>query len=335
MDTFISNQNTFVLIIIFLVSLVILSKATDILIDHAVYLSQEFGISQIIIGATIVSLGTTLPELSTSIAAILKGTPDFALGNAVGSVITNTALVLGVGSLAGAIPVPRSIANRLIFLVGSLLILVFGSLRFFDRNLFNSPGHLHPLIGILFLLTVPVFLMSTFLKKKVHTEPDDSEEKKRINNKALIIEVSIILVSAVAVAFSATVLVSTVSTAATRLGVAEAIIAGTVVALGTSLPELTTTYAAARKGYGSLAIGNVLGANILNILLVLGVSISLTPGGLSVPPVFYQIHFPFVLVVGGLLSYFIFNTKKHEISKNEGKILLAIYLLYLLFSLFA
>lgn len=177
MDTFISNQNTFVLIIIFLVSLVILSKATDILIDHAVYLSQEFGISQIIIGATIVSLGTTLPELSTSIAAVLKGTPDFALGNAVGSVIANTALVLGVGSLAGAIPVPRSIANRLIFLVGSLLILVFGSLRSFYGNLFSAPGHLHPLIGLLFLLTVPVFLLSSFFKKKVRTESDYPKEK--------------------------------------------------------------------------------------------------------------------------------------------------------------
>lgn len=156
-----------------------------------------------------------------------------------------------------------------------------------------------------------------------------------MNSRSLIIEVSIILVSALAVAFSATVLVSTVSTAATRLGISEAIIAGTVVALGTSLPELTTTYAAARKGYGSLAIGNVLGANVLNILLVLGVSISMTPGGLSVPTVFYQIHFPFALVVIGLLSYFVFNTKKHEISKNEGKVLLMLYLLYMLFSLFA
>lgn len=335
MDTFISNQNTFVLIIIFLVSLIILSKATDILIDHAVYLSQEFGISQIIIGATIVSLGTTLPELATSIVAALKGTPDFALGNAMGSIITNTALVLGVGALVGAIPVPRSIANRLIFLVGSLFFLVFGSIRFFDGNVFNAPGHLHPLVGLLFLLTVPVFLLSSFFKKKVRTEPDYPKEKKRLNSKALLIEVSIILVSALAVAFSATVLVSTVSTAATRLGVSEAIIAGTVVAFGTSLPELTTTYAAARKGHGSLAIGNVLGANVLNVLLVLGVSISLTPAGLSVPPVFYQIHFPFAIVVIGLLSYFVFNTKKHEISKNEGKILLTIYLLYMLFSLFA
>lgn len=148
-------------------------------------------------------------------------------------------------------------------------------------------------------------------------------------------EGSLILSSGAVVAFSAAVLISTVSTLATRLGVSKAIIAGTVIAFGTSLPELSTTFTSARKGYGGLAMGNVLGASILNILLVLGVSISVSPGGLTVPALFYRVHFPIALSVVGILTYFIFNTRKMEISNREGLVLLAIYLFYLFFNLVA
>lgn len=329
MEAFISNQHSFVLFLLFIIFLVILSKSTDILIDRAVDISHEFGISQIIIGATIVSIGTSLPELSTSIVAVLKGTSDFALGNALGSVITNTALVLGVGTLAGSIPVPRSIASRLFFLIASLFILIFASIETFNLQFLSSYGQLQPMIGIFFLVTVPFFLLSSFIQKGKRTKSKAPQEKQPINKEVLMIQITVILLSAIAVALSATSLVTTVSEMALRLGISEAIIAGTIVALGTSLPELSTTYTAARKGHGSLAMGNILGANVLNILLVLGVSIAMSPNGISVPPIFYQIHFPVALALIGLLTYFIFNTKKHEISKNEGKVLISIYLLYM------
>lgn len=332
METFISNQSWPILALVFLMSLIILSKATDTLIDHAVSLSREFGISELIIGATIVSVGTTLPELSTAIAAIMQDATDFVLGNAIGSVITNMTLVLGIGSIAGAIPVMRTTASRLPFLIGSLLLMVFGSVRTFGAEIFSSTGRIHPVVGILLLLSLPVYLLTAFREpsKEIHPEADEEPHKKG----NLIKETGIIFLSAVAVALSASALVTTVEAAAVRLGVSDAIIAGTIVALGTSLPELTTTYASARKGFGGLAIGNILGASILNILLVLGVSISLVPGGLGVAPIFYQIHFPIVLLVVGMVSYFIFNTKKLEISKMEGAILLAIYVVYLLLNIF-
>lgn len=327
METLIESQGWFVLAIIFLISLFILSKATDTLIDHAVSLSREFGVSEIIIGATIVSLGTTLPELSTAVVAVLQGTTDFALGNAIGSFITNTTLVLGVGSLAGAIPVMRTTARRLPFLIGPLIIIIVGSL-------FSSSGNIQPLIGVILLLCVPIYLLTAFQNKTNGANTEKETPKRKYNAGMMFKEISIIFFSAVAVAFSATVLVTTVETVATRLGISEAIIAGTIVALGTSLPELSTTYASARKGYGGLAMGNILGANILNLLLVLGVSISLSSGGLAVPSIFYQIHFPIALLSTGLLAYFIFNTKKLEISNREGKVLLAIYIVYLLFNIF-
>lgn len=296
--------------------------------------SREFGISEMIIGATIVSVGTTLPELSTAIAAIMQGATDFVLGNAIGSVITNMTLVLGVGSIAGAIPVMRTTASRLPFLIGSLLLMAFGSIRTFGAELFSSTGRIHPVVGILLLLSLPVYLLTAFREptKELHPEIEADEAPHETGN--LLKEVGVIFLSAVAVALSATALVTTVEAAAMRLGVSDAIIAGTIVALGTSLPELTTTYASARKSFGGLAIGNILGASILNVLLVLGVSISLVPGGLAVAPIFYQIHFPIVLAVVGIVSYFIFNTKKLEISKIEGAVLLAIYVIYLLLNIF-
>lgn len=164
METFIIDQNWPVLSIIFIISLFIWSKATDFLIDNAVSLSRKFGISEMIIGATIVSLGTTLPELSTAIIAILKGANDFVLGNAIGSIITNMTIVLSVGSLASAIPVMRTTANRLPFLIGSLLLVVLGSIRTFGADLFTSTGRIHTTIGILLLVSLPVYLLTAFRK---------------------------------------------------------------------------------------------------------------------------------------------------------------------------
>lgn len=336
MENFISNQSMPILVFIFGLSLFILSKATDILTDHSVALSRDFGISEVVIGATIVSLGTTLPELSSAIAAIIQETTDFALGNALGSLITNTALVLGVGALAGSIPVRRSISKRLLFLVGSLLLLVFGSLQTFGKAIWTTPGNVSPLLGLVFLLLVPAYMLLSFRSMKAKAKAHNEEEEHApVNRMELLKEGMIIIISGMTVAFSASALVATVVTVASRIGISEAIIAGTVVALGTSLPELSTTYASAKKGAGGLAMGNVLGANILNILLVLGISAAFSPSGLAVSPLFYRLHFPVALVAVGLLCYFVFNTKKHEISKSEGGVLLLIYFIYLLLNIFS
>lgn len=201
MDTFISEQSLPVLIILFLASLAALSKATDFLIDHAVVLSKKFGISEMIIGATIVSLGTTLPELAISISAVLQESTNLALGNAVGSVITNTALVLGVGSLAGSVLVLRNTSGRLLFLVSAIFILVFGSIRSWGGDFFYSDGHLPRLIGFLFLCAIPLYLSSSFWNSEKKTGNNESEGNEPVRKSDLLKEGSLILSSGAVVAF--------------------------------------------------------------------------------------------------------------------------------------
>ena len=118
------------------------------------------------------------------------------------------------------------------------------------------------------------------------------------------------------------------------MGISQAIISATIVALGTSLPELSTTYASSKKGHGGLAIGNVIGANIMNLLLVLGTSIFISPNGITISSVFYYIQFPFMMVALFFVYSLIFSSKRHQITKKEGSFLLLLYLTYLFFNIF-
>lgn len=330
MEAFLAQQSVIILAVVFVGALIVLARSTDLLIDHSVSLSKGFGVSEVVIGATIVSLGTTLPEFATSIISVLQGSADVAVGNAVGSVITNTTLILGVGAFAGAIPVSRTVSRRVFFLVACGLLLVVGGIHSFTPDFFQHNGHISRVIGIIFLVLLPIYLYLSFSQKKDLPLDDGKKKvKEKISGKKALKEVVIIFISAVTVALSATLIVATVKITASRMGISEAIISSTIVALGTSLPELSTTVSATRKGFGSLALGNVIGANIMNILLVLGTSIALSPGGLPVSAVFFQLQYPIMLLVLGILAYFIFNTKKHEIVFKEGLLLLSIYVVYL------
>lgn len=151
----------------------------------------------------------------------------------------------------------------------------------------------------------------------MHCRRKKTEPEEQPQASSLVKGIIIIFLSAISVALSANVLVTTVEIAAARLGVSDAIIAGTIVALGTSLPELSTTYVSARKGFGSLVIGNVIGASILNFLLVLGVSITLVPGGLLVPTIFYQVHFP-ILQDSKIRKSDYVNKKNHPLKDRIG-----------------
>lgn len=330
MNEWIALQGWAVLIIIFIISLWLLTKATDLLVDNAVVVSKDFGISELVIGATIVSIGTSLPELSSSVVSVIQGSSGFALGNAIGSVITNSSLVLGVGALAGSIPVLKVVSKRLLFLSGIIVLLVVSSIQSVGGNFFRTDGAISQYVGFLLLLLLVFYLFISFKNaSSVKVGAASATPATKLGANKLMIQVLIILLSAVVVAFSATLLVAVAETAAGRIGVSEAVISGTIVALGTSLPELSTTYASARKGFGGLAMGNIIGASIMNILLVLGVSVSLQIGGIAVPAIFYSVQFPLMLLIVGILLGFVYNTKKHEINKKEGLGLILIYLIYL------
>lgn len=324
MIRYLENLNIFLLLIILIISIFLLSKSADFLVKSAVAISRSFGVSEIIIGATIVSIGTTLPEFTSSTMAALKGLGGFSLGNSVGSTITNICLVLGVGALFGVLPVnKRSSKSHLILSVLMVsLILISIPTKSINR-----------ITGIVFFACVPLYILYIIKseKKEIVEIPQKTEGKLYKKN---LIRIIFIIVSAVLVSFFASALTNTVEIIANRVGISDAIISSTIVALGTSLPELSTVIASAKKGYGELAVGNVMGANILNIIFVLGSSLIFSPKAITVPDEFFFIHFPASIVGLLIFGYLIYNEKNNVIKKSEGMVLIFIYLIYISVNVF-
>lgn len=355
MTNFIEQSNSIIILIILGISLFVLSKAADHLVDNAVILSKIWGLPEMIIGATVISLGTTLPELSASVTSTLQGNGGFALGNAVGSIITNTSLIIGIGALFGKIPVDKKSSSKLTLLIIAVLLLIFPS---FPYKIAHGVGHLPQGMGLLFLILVPFYIYFLIYQEKKSNKVVDNKineiiekdkeqkivtetkEKNQVklkgdmdnpNNKKPkdTFIIGKILIAALVIAISSTALVGSSETLAVRIGIPDVIIASTLVAFGTSVPELSTCITAVKKKHGGLALGNIMGANILNILLVVGTSISLTSGGLAVAKDFYNIHFIALGAVISVFAFFAYNHKIDEISRREGIILIIIYTIYL------
>lgn len=307
-------------------SIWLLSKATDILVDEAISLSLAWGMSELVVGATIVSLGTALPELAVSVSATLRGYGILALGNVIGSTFVNISLVLGLAALYGSVPVNRKTAHRQALLSGLILLLIITALPVFHAD---GQEKIPQWLGILFLLLTPVYFYWAFREGKTDNQESvlAEDEEKGVATWVKIVK---LLVSAGLVMASAAVLVSTVEIGAVRVGIPDSVIAATVVAFGTSLPEISTTIVSVKKGYGALALGNIMGASLLNTLLVLGIPLAFAPGGLRVSADFYQLHFPAVAFLLLVVGYFFYNTKREAISRREGSILILLYFGYLL-----
>lgn len=327
-----AQANIAVVLFAFIASLIILSKSTDILVDNAVKLSSIWGLSEVIIGATVVSLGTTLPELSSSIIATIEGVKGFAIGNAVGSTITNTSLVLGLSAMFGAIPVGRESSRKLSILIAVVFVLIGVSLL---SKYVSDSGSLPQWLGFVFVPAAAAYIIVMTRQKKVAVElnsddPAASAAVRLRQNKAVVSLVIKVLISALIVAFGASVLVDSARIMAARIGIPEVVISSTIVAFGTSAPEISTAISSAKRGHGGLALGNVMGANVLNILFVLGSSLALTSKFMVIPQNFYYIHIPALIIVLAVFSYISYNSKRHRISKKEGAFLITIYLLYII-----
>ncbi|MBB1500494.1 sodium:calcium antiporter [Propioniciclava sp. MC1683] len=321
------------------VSLVVLGKSADILVDNAVALSKVWGMPELVVGATIVSLGTTLPELAASGISALQGSGEFALGNAVGSIITNTSLILGLGAVFGAIAVGRAESQKLSILLAATAALIVPTLVTLGPD---GQGHLPRWMGVVLLVSLPVYLWWMARQRApevpdrggepvdsgVLVEPDLAEAGPRPARL-----LAMVALGAVGIAGSAVVLVGSAEALAIRAGVPEFILAVTLVAFGTSVPELTTVITAARRGYGGLALGNVLGANVLNIVLVSGFAAAVMPGGIPVGTDFMLVSYPALFIILGLFGWFAYNTKVNEIRVREGIALVVIYVAFLAASL--
>ncbi len=315
------------------VTLYTLGKGADWLVDEAVILSTRWGLGKAVIGATIVSIGTTTPEAAVSVISALQGKPGLALGNAVGSIICDTGLILGLASLMAPLPLNRQLASRLSNVqVGAGILLVLGCFPWTSpAKVFTQGGTLLQPIGWVFVVLLALYIYQSIRwASAAGANPDNVEETDA--EEAGAFGTLLKLIGSIAiVVLSAQILIPTVIVIADRIDIPEHIISATLVAFGTSLPELVTAITAVRRGHGELAVGNIIGADILNVLFVAGVSASATPGGLQADGQFFQFLFPAMLFILIVFRCGIF-VSGDQLKRPFGVVLVATWLLVTILS---
>ena len=333
---FFAAQSSWALAAEIVAILAVLGKSADWLVSEAVVLSERSGMPKVIVGATIVSLGTTAPEAAVSVLAALGGYPDVALGNAVGSIICDTGLILGIACLINPLRLPREIVDRqgwLQFGAGWLLVAAcwpWGT----GENPFRTGGNLPQLAGVLFVVLLAGYLWLSVRWARSSRQTIDLEEYEVDKRSPVALVIAKLLLAIFLVVGSSEVLIPAIKEAAERMGLPSAIVAATLVAFGTSLPELVTAVTAALRKHGDLAVGNIIGADILNVLFVAGTSAAVTRGGLTAIPAFFQVLFPGMLLVLLVFRLGVFFSKE-ELKRPFGIVLILVYVAVLLIVSFA
>lgn len=318
-----------ILLAIIVACILLLSKGADWMIDGVIHLARRTGVPRIVIGATVVSLGTTTPEAFVSVMAAWMGNPGLALGNGVGSIIADTGLIFGLTCMLTKVPVNRFILNRTGWIqVGAATLLVLISIV----SLIATDGEpvLTRWVGMLFLVLLFGYMYITFFWAKAgagqgHDREKEDESELFGLTKCLLMIVGGLFLVVVAAKF----LVQSASEVARLIGVPDDVIAATLVAFGTSLPELMTAMAAVIKGHPEIMVGNIVGADVLNCLFVIGAAATAKP--LAVPPNFYYFHFPAMILILYTFRYFIFINKDGYFKRWQGFWLFGAYFVYLIF----
>lgn len=312
-----------------LVGVALIIFAANWLTDGAASIARRFGISDLVVGLTVVAFGTSTPELSISIVSALQGNAPMAIGNVVGSNIFNILVIIGVVALIRPIKVERSLMVNDIGLV-VLSALALTAIGYGDVFGDGTERIVSRVNGILLLLFFIIFLRYTFSQAKNGQHEDDPAAEKGAARKVLPLWRSIIKVIAglAGLVYGGDRFVAGASGVALSLGMSEAVVGLTIVAAGTSLPELAASVVAAVKGNSGIAIGNVIGSNIFNIFLVLGSTATICPlpfGGIT--------HFDLMVMMLASLAFWLFCWKfgKRTITRAEGAILLAFYIAYIIY----
>ena len=327
LQQFVAELSTLSLLLIIAVCIVLLSKGADWMIDGVVDLAERTGMPKIVIGATVVSLGTTLPEAFVSVMAAFMGNPGLALGNGVGSIIADTGLIFGLTCVLAAVPVNRFILNRTGWVqvgVATLLVIIAVAAMFND----GAEPMLERWVGFLFLLLLVGYLYITYVwARQGAAMVVDGEEETAVHELMGIGKCWLLVAGGlVMIVAGARVLVPAASEIAIRFGVPDDVIAATMVAFGTSLPELMTAIAAVRKGHPEITVGNIVGADVLNCLFVIGAAAATAP--LAIPSNFYFFHFPAMLVILYSFRVFISMNRAGVFYRWQGVWLLSVYVVY-------
>ena len=314
-------------VLLFLLGFVLLIKGGNWFVDGAVGIAHRFRLPELLIGATVVSIGTTLPEVMVSSQAAVQGNAGISYGNAIGSIICNTSLIAAI-----TIAVKPGKANR------KSLVLPF--------SFFTAAAIVYALIawthgsferwhGIVFLMTFATYMVLSVLQMKKNPEAageSGAEGEDGSKQKALWMETGLLAVGAAVIAVGANLLVENGTIIAQALGVPDSVIGLTMVALGTSLPELVTAITSLIKGHGALSLGNVIGANLFNIVLVCGTAITISPFAVPAEKTIagmnssLVIDIPLMLLVMAIMC--IPAMLKERLYRWQGIMLLCIYAVF-------
>ena len=294
---------------------VILLSSGDLLVKGGVALSSHFKISTLVVGVTVISFGTSAPELFVSLGAALSGSPDIAIGNVVGSNVSNIALVLGFTAILLPLPVK---GNTLKF---DWPVMMGASLLFFA---FAQNNLIETWEGISFLILLIGFMVFTILKSR-----NNKEEEFKKPNQSIPMAVGLIVLASIGLYFGADLLVGAAKNIALGYGVSERVIALTLVAFGTSVPELATSAIAALKKEMDISVGNIIGSNIFNIFGVLGVTSIVK--NIFVSDAVLNFDLIWMLTISFLLFLLLLPLKTAKLHRWKGFVLIIVYALYVFF----
>lgn len=315
--------------ILLIIGFVLLIKGADFFVDGSSSVAKILKVPTIIIGLTVVAFGTSMPELSVSVTAALRGSNDLAVSNVLGSNIFNLLVVLGCCALVKPVAAKWSLLKKefpFSILITIILLLVdsdFSIMKILDGNQGFVLGRW---AGLLFLILFVLYIYATVksaLRSRAEAKDMEEEEYKTMNPLKSGIY---IVIGLIGIVWGGNLVVDSASNIALTFGWSQTFIGLTIVALGTSLPELVTSVVAARKGENDLAVGNVVGSNIFNILLILGVSSFITPITLDVTAVYDTI----ILIIASIVVY-VSAISKREIQRKEGILFLVCYFAFFLY----
>ena len=306
-------------VLLFLLGLLCLIKGGDWFVDGATGLARRFHLPELLIGATVVSIGTTLPEVMVSTTSALTGHGEIAYGNAIGSVICNAALIAAVTIAVRPGPVDRAALRTPVLFFFAAAVLY--ALVAYTSGQFTRP------VGLTLLAMFAVYMAVTVLQMRRGAVPAAGEEEAAAGSVGR--DLGLLAVGAALIALGADLLVDNGTLIAQALGVPESVIALTFVALGTSLPELVTAITSLVKGHGALSLGNVIGANLFNLVLVSGVSVTLAPFSIPQAAVIAGHNASLVLDLPVMLLVMLLLTVpalvRGKLSRVQGLALLAVY----------
>lgn len=307
-----------------------LIKGADWFVDGSSALAKIFKVPGLIIGLTIVALGTSAPELAVSTSAALQGSNEIALSNVVGSNIFNLLCVLGICAVIHPVPVDDGIIKRdfPLSITATVLVLLMTSFkavssgRFLQTDMNDTVGNVHRISGLIVLTIFLAYIIYLIYDARKNPEKEETGECLPLWKCFILIVIGLVLIigGGQAVVYSAKQIART-------MGMSETLIGLTIVAVGTSLPELVTSVVAAKKGETGLAVGNVIGSNIFNLLFILGISAAIHPIAVNTASVYDMI----ILIAVSMITY-AFSISKRSIRRTEGIIMILLYIVDVIFA---